>query len=718
MTQFGYKDMNIILVGENSRESLNQQQALEELGYRNILRTQTLNQAVDEMQKKDFQWILCPLHQKKGFHILQFLGMLTKYPSLHTVKVSAIIDEREVRTELLGKCFEMGLLSYHTKSENIREQQLQFRRFFREGKVLGFDCTKIASDFGRKWLMTTKRYRDLLKMEGRLLKLNPGDTEQLLKYAIAQILAGHPDKGRKTLQQTLILAPDKSKQINEIGQQYLKAKKIYPQRTENGISVLGIESAMIISKNEEHLQRVLSVLQDLGVPQISQYNTYHEALNWLDKTKNQPELVIQDWEQTEVPGAILVQKLKKKLGPRTIIMVSSKELSDADQPLLEEMGVLSHLAMIKENHELTHDVIWRFQQNTQPTDHRLLRGEIKNAIDQGDLTRAEKLREVFNDHPMITSSDKLYIDGEIAWSQGASQKAVHCALEALKLGHYSVPILNLLGKALMKLRSFDKAVRALEMADFISPFNIERVCQIAEAHLEIGHAVAFNAQMKKLEDFAPEDDRVKEVKIKSALVKNDLTHAKKLTEGLESFRNVVAFTNNRAIALIHMDKFHEGISLYNRALHALPECKAKTRNILLYNLGLAWARAGNLHASIRELGNIPNNQETDQRLLKKTSCLLGRIQAAVANDKPLRLHEPEQKTLEDESNQVHSFLQSMKIRRLPQPGELRLFQILQLQHSNSDYDGIMNQEICFNLKRIITPHEDTFPMGLTTGTAV
>ena len=56
---------------------------------------------------------------------------------------------------------------------------------------------------------------------------------------------------------------------------------------------------------------------------------------------------------------------------------------------------------------------------------------------------------------------------------------------------------------MMKLRDFTSALKCFEKAQSLSPLNIERLCQIAEANSEIG---AQEAAKENIDDAKDDDD--------------------------------------------------------------------------------------------------------------------------------------------------------------------------------------------------------------------
>ncbi|WP_159455621.1 tetratricopeptide repeat protein [Pseudobacteriovorax antillogorgiicola] len=147
---------------------------------------------------------------------------------------------------------------------------------------------------------------------------------------------------------------------------------------------------------------------------------------------------------------------------------------------------------------------------------------------------------------------------------------------------------------------------------------------------------------KKYEDsiararrISPDSKAIKELEAKNALRANQTEKARDLMNQLPSLKNVVRFTNNRAVALIQCDRFQEGIEAYKQALVALPSNKVELRCIVLYNLGLAYARADNLEEALATLKQALISQDKQRRTRVKS--LMKKVLHAKKSGEPLLL---------------------------------------------------------------------------------
>ncbi len=173
----------------------------------------------------------------------------------------------------------------------------------------------------------------------------------------------------------------------------------------------------------------------------------------------------------------------------------------------------------------------------------------------------------------------------------------------------------------MKLREFDAALRCLENVNIISPYNVNYLCEIAECHLENGDDKKFESFLDQAKDLDPDAQVVLETEAKGAMKRGHTETAKKLLQGLKSFKDVLAFMNNRAVALIQVGKMDEGLDLYQKALSSLPDGQGEARALLSYNLGLGFARTARLDEAAETL-NAALATKNPARLKKAQSLMV------------------------------------------------------------------------------------------------
>jgi tetratricopeptide (TPR) repeat protein len=252
-----------------------------------------------------------------------------------------------------------------------------------------------------------------------------------------------------------------------------------------------------------------------------------------------------------------------------------------------------------------------------------------------DVVETKKLKQLYFNLPALLEPEKQLMEAHIAFDSGCYLHAKKHALEAMRLGGSSKEGMEILGKSLMKLRDFDAAVRCLSNVSFMAPLNVSHLCNLAECHLEQGNDQAFDQVMSKAQSIDDEASQVIETAAKGAIKRGHTETARKLMSRLKSFKEVMAFMNNRAVSLIRVGNFQEGVELYHRTLQSLPENQQEIKALIHYNLGLGLARSNRLEDALKALAEAERSQNR-QRMIKAKS-LKTRIVAAVNSGEPIVL---------------------------------------------------------------------------------
>ncbi|RYZ50435.1 MAG: tetratricopeptide repeat protein, partial [Proteobacteria bacterium] len=168
---------------------------------------------------------------------------------------------------------------------------------------------------------------------------------------------------------------------------------------------------------------------------------------------------------------------------------------------------------------------------------------------------------------------------------GRYEEACEQASNALQEFPNSLALLNLLGKCLLKLGRYKVALKCFSRAQNISPNNVERLCRIAETKHFMKDDAGSESTLAKADELDPGNPLVQETKANIALGSGEVRKASELMAKLESLRGVLAFMNNRAIALTRAGQFDDGIALYRNTIVALPGDWGSLHDSVAYNLG-------------------------------------------------------------------------------------------------------------------------------------
>ncbi|RZA12316.1 MAG: response regulator, partial [Proteobacteria bacterium] len=341
-----------------------------------------------------------------------------------------------------------------------------------------------------------------------------------------------------------------------------------------------------------------------------------------------PDLIISEWQLPEIPGPIFLYKLRNRLELNVPIVIVNSQINERESPWIKELDISCLVAKPIIGRELFQAVVWTMQQSKGPSDIQSLKTKLKIYSKRQDKELG-RIRHTYMQHPMLMESDRMLMEAQLSYDAGCFLHAKKYALDAVLRAGDPREALEILSKSLMKLREFDAALRCLENVTVLSPYNVSYLCEIAECHLENGDDVKYENYLDQARDIDPEAQIVIETEAKGAMKRGHTETAKKLLQSLKSFKEVLAFMNNRAVALIQVGNHKEGLDLYQKALASIPDGQHEVRSLISYNLGLGLARSQQLEEAVDAL-ETATLTKNDNRL-RKAKSLKARILKALEN---------------------------------------------------------------------------------------
>ena len=105
--------------------------------------------------------------------------------------------------------------------------------------------------------------------------------------------------------------------------------------------------------------------------------------------------------------------------------------------------------------------------------------------------------------------------------------------------------------------------------------------------------------------------------------------------------------NNDAVARIHAGKYEDGLRLYQQAIKSLPEGESgETKELITYNLALAYARYGDLEQSLKTMESIKPNDSS--KIAKKFQSFYKKVKHSIDTGTKLEFNEAKDKPTEEE----------------------------------------------------------------------
>ncbi len=603
-------------------------------GYTDVVGAPDLQTVVGILETGLIHWLLTPVVMEDKINIFQILKLITEDPTMMDMRISFMVDENSDPSHI-SKAFDLGLLSIHRKMSTKADIEEEFKTLFGRDVACGGELSLVAAEYVRQFLKDEKRYSELLRFEKSLFAVYVGNLKLLLHLAEAHLHLKQMEQAQNLFAQALLVDTSLKSEIDTLVQKFPEVPSTaLAEAAAKAPEVLGIKSCLVVEPEAETLNLIVGLLKQLGVQNIHSFQDPTQAVQLLEK-KIVPELVIFEWRLPQMPGPILVQKIRSTLGFGVPLTVMNKDLTDRDMPILHEMGVTDRIRKPIEAQAFFQDVIWVINQDRSPSEPVILLQKIRQAMQDQNFEKLAAFTKRYMDSDKPSEAEKNLLQAELAFYRGHYPAARNMALSVLKSGLASVEVLNLLGKTMMKMRDFESALCCLENAEVISPSNVKRICNIAEAHLEMGQMEGFEESLDEAKDIAPGSKEVVEVEVKGALVSGDGEKAHDLMKSLQSLLSIVSFTNNRAISLIRTDRFDEGLKLYTEAVQAVPANRGEVLAILHYNQGLALARANRLEEARAQMEAAAALKS--DKIRSKVSSLKSRIQKAIESNQKLEL---------------------------------------------------------------------------------
>jgi tetratricopeptide (TPR) repeat protein len=239
-------------------------------------------------------------------------------------------------------------------------------------------------------------------------------------------------------------------------------------------------------------------------------------------------------------------------------------------------------------------------------------------------------------------------------------------------------LLNLLAKALMRLGDYENALKLLEKANSLAPRNIERICRMATVCNEMNRKEDAEQWLTEAKSIDSVNILVAETEAAIAIEGSDSQRAAEALKEMENLHRIVAYTNNKAVALIRNNQLQQGINLYKTALEAMPGPWNAIHDTICFNLGLAYIRFVQYQEAKDILGRIRASPSSSTG--QKVAALLAKLDHAIrtqthlqfapdqAHDQPCRAEES-----------VALNLEQMMDNFIPVRGDICCYRIFQAQ---------------------------------------
>ncbi len=444
------------------------------------------------------------------------------------------------------------------------------------------------------------------------------------------------------------------------------------------VNVLGISQVGILDPDAAVVDMLKKGFEELGASNILAFTSAAEALECFSSQSF--DIILMEWNLTEMSGGAFLQRLTNGQTNLSPILVMSTDLDEEDLVVLDEYFVYGLLKKPLTKEAWVAKVSWSLQEAKITKDPKLLVKNLRNLIFTGRISDASKELSHLRGLGAIEQGCILELSAQISYAEKNFEQCKEFCLQALSEGEATIFILSLLAKALMKLREFDAAIRCLDVANTMAPGNIQRLCMLAEGHLETGEMKKATGAIESAAAIDPNSDEVKSARLKQEMLSGKPEKAKELMSGFHAPRNIISFMNSRAVSLSVSGKHAESIAIYDQTSAAIPPDRLDLQAIVFYNKALALARASDLSGCVTALTEAEKG--ADSNLRPRVKSLKVRAVMAQEQNIPLKLNEVSKVVNLSHSeidSRMHQYASNLKI----QAGELSSFGILEAQSDTS-----------------------------------
>lgn len=627
---FRDRDVKVLVVDPSGASRTLLLEVIRSQGFSDIIGVPNLKDAIGVMEVEKVRWLVTPMMVEQSENILQILNLFCTTPMLRELRISALVEETEM--DLLPACFERGLLSYHKKPFTKDSLMNEFKELFARYEKYSWKSSQLAGSYLRQSLMHLGLYEELLGFERQLLKLSPGDLSQFINLSIPLAKMGKTEEAKSVLSQIKSIDSSFDSLIKQTIDTYLAGQDLSASDGK-AMNILGLKSAVVVDGDSAVRNEVMAALQQMGVESISGFED-GEAAHEHIKANPDPDIVLMEWRIPKLTGPLFLQRAKEEGAKSTPFILISSLVQKEDIPFVREMGVAHVINKPCQKKELTKAIIWTVQQDRSPTEQGSMERKMRQLLRDRNVDEAAKIKERYVADATISQGSKEIMEAEFAYVAGDNEKARDFCIEAIKHAGESIFILNLLGKSLINLREFETALKCFQKAQTLAPLNLERLCQIAEIHSELGEVAKSNEILEEAKDIDPDSQRVDEAEAKIAINSGDSSLAKKIMGQLHAMENVVSYMNNRSVAMARCGMIHEGLEGYIKTLEAIPDNRLDIKGVIHYNMAFAHVRANQLAEAKQQL-ELSIAQKDSKVLLRAQS-----LQKSVAHaiQKGVQIH--------------------------------------------------------------------------------
>jgi tetratricopeptide (TPR) repeat protein len=610
--------------------------AMRDFGFMGLRQFQTLNELTHQQRVESIDWIVCICHEEMVGDLLQYQLEKLQNPIMRGARLSILSgSESEI---WVPWHLNLGALSWQHSEMTHGGIKESISELIKTIAAEQGEETFVAGRSLRNHSIRTRTFEPWLKTAKRIAFSMPNQFRSLTFLGEAHLYIGEEESGNTLLTQAQHLFPRIEPFCTKLVEDYKTWRNTgaRPDDFRTEIKSRPPLRCLIVESDQTSASTLVDILRELKVTFIETVATGEEA--WMKMTsKGAPDVLITEWRLPgELSGLGLIQRMRAAGMFHSTIVVTSSLVKSADLNLLTELTVAHVVPKPLPKQETTLALRWVLKQDRRPTEQKPLERKISQSLDAGQVDDAERLAIGLFANPRVADGRKTLVKAQLALARGHMDRARRLIEAAIReRGSDSLATITTLGRTLLKLGDNQAALRCFEKAQTIQPKNIARLCELAEIHLLEGRDTEANNFLDLAKDIDQGNETIIRTEAKAHLSQNRVHEARELMVQIDERADIVAFMNNRAIALIRQGQLDEALQYYQRTLEALPSEERELSSLVHYNLGLAYARHQKL-----ELAKTALNESLrlgNDSIESKTKSLLARVQRALDSGGALTL---------------------------------------------------------------------------------
>jgi CheY-like chemotaxis protein len=330
----------------------------------------------------------------------------------------------------------------------------------------------------------------------------------------------------------------------------------------------------------------------LGRKDVQNIDTFADGESaWKAMQSKDYDLIVLDWKLPMVSGMALFNRIRSLVNYRTTpILVVSGFLEKDDFRLLDEYPCTDLIEkpftngiFYSKTEELLHEAEWYVDNSVG------IAATIETFKGQPDKILSG-LKKVIKDAP--NPIPLSLVASKALTNVGKDKEAANILESLVKSDDRCIMALNELGKIYLRLGRHKSAADLLRIAHKSSPQNVERLCMMGEAELNLKDP----DEAKKYFSSAMEIDSENKTAKSGVVVATNMAEIINVPEAVEISGSFASVLNTIGIGLVRKGNFERGIEQYVSAMAFLHSEVDSSR--LAFNLGLGFLRWGKLEKAL------------------------------------------------------------------------------------------------------------------------